>query len=387
MVIKMMNQKLKPFMVFGPGDFIKEELEARDWTQEDLAKITNLSSKTISLLMKNKARITYHIAQLLGQAFHVSPDYWVNLDLEYQLHSNNKKNEETEVDIKRKIYSNMPIRQMIKKGWLKDYQTTSELVEQVAAFWGLHQNEFSPFEKNHIPCFRRSKPHISYSNNNLNVWFQMAKNCSKVFHVNNYDPSQLKTIAEDFSAYTLDINGVKRIINDLNHAGVKFFVLSHLEKIYLDGASFYDGSNPVIVYTKRYDRNDHFWFTLAHEMGHILIHLNNPQKYYLDNLEDIDDEDEKEANEFAEKILKIKEILQLCQPFKYISEKRMVSCAGRVKVDQAIVVGALQYHKKLSAKNLNKYKKEVSSLIPAEYYIEKDWNRAKGNGLKRQITA
>jgi len=382
-----MNQRLKPFIIFGPGDFIKDELEVRDWTQADLAKITNLSSKTISLLMKNKARITYHIAQLLGQAFNVSPDYWVNLDLEYYLHSNSKNNEETEVDIKRKIYSCMPISKMINKGWIKDYQTTSELVEQVVVFWEIHHNEFSTFGKIPIPCFKRSKPHISYSNNSLNVWFQMAKNCSKLFHVNNYEPSQLKKIAEDFSAYTFDNKGVKRIINDLNNAGVKFFVLSHLEKTYLDGASFYDGSNPVIVYTKRYDRNDHFWFTLAHEMGHILIHLNNPQKYYLDNLEDIDDEDGKEANEFAEKILKIKEIVQLCRPFKYISEKRMVSCAGRLKVDQAIVVGALQYHNKLSAKNLNRYKKEVSSLIPAEYYIEKDWNRATGNELKRQITA
>jgi len=73
----MINQKLKPFMVFGPGDFIKEELEARDWTQEDLSKITNLSPKIISQLINNKIHITYKTAQVLGQAFNVSPDYWV----------------------------------------------------------------------------------------------------------------------------------------------------------------------------------------------------------------------------------------------------------------------------------------------------------------------
>jgi len=368
----MINQKLKPFMVFGPGDFIKEELEARDWTQEDLSKITNLSPKIISQLINNKIRITYKTAQVLGQAFNVSPDYWVQLDLEYQLHLNKERVQETEVDIKRKIYSHMPVRQMIKKGWFKDYQITDELIEQVRDFWSFHQDKSLSFEENSFPYLRSSKSNIAYSQNNLKVWFQMAKNCSKRFRVNDYHPELLKAIAKDFSDYTLDNHGIKRCINDLNSAGVMFFVLSHLEKTYLDGASFFDGLNPVIVYTRRYNRNDHFWFTLAHEIGHILMHLNETKKYYLDNLEDLNNEDEKEANEFAEKILKIQEILQFFHSYKYVSKKRVDSCAKILKVDPAIIVGALQYHKRLSTRNLNRYKREVSALIPKEFYVENE---------------
>ena len=73
----------------------------------------------------------------------------------------------------------------------------------------------------------------------------------------------------------------------MNQAGVKFLYQKHLIKTYLDGACFFDENKPVIIYTARYDRTDHFWFTLAHEIAHILIHFEKVKlKYILDNLED-----------------------------------------------------------------------------------------------------
>ena len=38
----------KPAEVFPPGDFIKEEMEERVWTQQDLAEILNKPLPTVN---------------------------------------------------------------------------------------------------------------------------------------------------------------------------------------------------------------------------------------------------------------------------------------------------------------------------------------------------
>lgn len=87
--------------------------------------------------------------------------------------------------------------------------------------------------------------------------------------------------------YTVRETGVPDVIHDLNEAGVIFLVQSHLSKTNLDGASFFYNDHPVIVYTARYDRIDNFWFTLAHEIAHLLLHFKqSTEGIFLDDLMD-----------------------------------------------------------------------------------------------------
>ena len=61
-----------------------------------------------------------------------------------------------------------------------------------------------------------------------------------------------------------------------------------------DGACFFQEDNPVIVYTGRYDRVDNFWFTLAHEIAHVLLHLDKKKcNAFLDDTVDRVDGDER----------------------------------------------------------------------------------------------
>lgn len=43
-------KELKPALIKGPGDIIKRYLESYGWNQEDLAEITDVSVKTISMI-------------------------------------------------------------------------------------------------------------------------------------------------------------------------------------------------------------------------------------------------------------------------------------------------------------------------------------------------
>ncbi|MGK7886758.1 MAG: HigA family addiction module antitoxin [Crocosphaera sp.] len=80
-----MENNLKAARVSQPGRVLKKELEARGWSQKDLAKIMNLSHQVINDIIKGTKKITPEIAIELSKAFGTSAKFWQNLEANYQL--------------------------------------------------------------------------------------------------------------------------------------------------------------------------------------------------------------------------------------------------------------------------------------------------------------
>lgn len=74
-----------PAEVFPPGEFVRDELEARGWTQADLAVILNKPLPAVNEIIAGKKAITPETAQALGDAFGVGPEFWLNLESAYRL--------------------------------------------------------------------------------------------------------------------------------------------------------------------------------------------------------------------------------------------------------------------------------------------------------------
>ncbi len=80
-----MPQTKRSATVFPPGDFIREELEARGWTQSQLARILGRPTQTVNLIINGKKEITTSTAVALGAALGTSPAFWLNLETAYRL--------------------------------------------------------------------------------------------------------------------------------------------------------------------------------------------------------------------------------------------------------------------------------------------------------------
>jgi HTH-type transcriptional regulator/antitoxin HigA len=78
---------------FPPGEFIREELEARGWTQSDLAKILGRPLQAINEIVNAKKRITAETAKELALAFGTSAELWLNLESAYQLSASKQPDE------------------------------------------------------------------------------------------------------------------------------------------------------------------------------------------------------------------------------------------------------------------------------------------------------
>jgi len=71
--------------VFPPGEFVKDELEARGWSQADLAEILGRSARLVSEIISGKRAVTAETARGLAEAFGTDAQTWLNLESAYSL--------------------------------------------------------------------------------------------------------------------------------------------------------------------------------------------------------------------------------------------------------------------------------------------------------------
>lgn len=375
--------EIKPGKIIGPGKHIKDELEYLGWAQQDLAEVMGVSLKTVNLLIQDKTPITFELAVNLAKAIGGTPTTWLNLYTMYRTRmeelKSSKSKENKEIEERSILYQHLPIREMKKIGWIENSRSFEKVKNQIMNIFGVDDFEKLKeiFQKKELlPAFRKSEAYQSFNDLYAYVWSLMAKKLStktKLSH--DYDRKKLEKLAERIAQYSIRNRGIEIFLNELENAGVKFLILHHLQKTYIDGASLIDEDGPVIVYTKRYDRIDNFWFVLAHEIAHILYHEEylKDKKVFIDNITELRKEkNEIEANEMAGKWLKKDEILDYFKDsYNYISEKKVNDCSKKLEIHPSLVVGILQHYGKLARKNLNRFKKEVGTLIPSKYYMEK----------------
>lgn len=80
-----MSDTLTPARAILPGRILIRELDARGWTQKDLAKITKRPTQTINEIVKGTKQITSETARELSSALGTTAEFWTNLETNYRL--------------------------------------------------------------------------------------------------------------------------------------------------------------------------------------------------------------------------------------------------------------------------------------------------------------
>jgi HTH-type transcriptional regulator / antitoxin HigA len=288
-----MNQRLAPARVPPPGRILTRELDARGWTQRDLAEITGRPIQTINEIVQAKKQITPETALELAEAFGTSAEFWTNLEIGYRLHQARKEKQEHEIGRKSKLYSLAPISELVKRGWIPVTDSLEALEKEVCDFFGIDSIDESPKLAINFRCaLERSPEAIAQL-----AWAKQVERIVSQQTVGPFDRECLQASIPEILACAEHLEDVRKVPEVLRSLGVYFAIVPHLSKTYLDGAAFYLDGHPVVALTLRYDRIDSFWFTLMHELGHIVA---GHQGSYLDDLANLALTDEEaEANQLA----------------------------------------------------------------------------------------
>jgi addiction module HigA family antidote len=68
-----------------PGEYLREMLDDLSLTQSAFAAAIGVSPMRVSHLLKGDRPVTAELALRLGRAFGQSPQYWLNLQIAYDL--------------------------------------------------------------------------------------------------------------------------------------------------------------------------------------------------------------------------------------------------------------------------------------------------------------
>ena len=132
-----MGVDLVPARVTPPGRVIRRELDARGWTQKDLAEITGRPEQAISQIVRGHKQITPETALQLAAAFGTSADLWLNLETNYRIHQARKELDQSGIARKSLLYSLTPVAELIRRGWIQASDSLEDLEREVCDFLGI----------------------------------------------------------------------------------------------------------------------------------------------------------------------------------------------------------------------------------------------------------
>ncbi len=79
------STNLRPFRPVPPGEILRREIEARGWTQRDLAAKIRRPYQAISEIINGRKQITASTALAFSALFGTSAEFWMNLETNYRL--------------------------------------------------------------------------------------------------------------------------------------------------------------------------------------------------------------------------------------------------------------------------------------------------------------
>lgn len=348
-------QTTGPARLVAPGSILRRELEARGWEAKDLAEVMARPPQMVSQIMTGKKRITEETALQIGEALEMDPSFWLNLEKSYRLGLARKAAVDEGIARRRRLRELIPCwREVTKRGWLPDSEDLDELELSVCEFLRIK----SLTEEPELAICRRHGSDDSREKRLLQgVWAKRVEHLAAEKTLPHYSKKRLLESMPDLLEMAAGQCYVEEVPAFIEHLGIAFCIVPHLEKTRLEGAAWPKAKNPILALTLRYDRLDNFWFNLLHELGHIAL---GHDGVFLDTDEDLasSDSQEKEANEFAARFLRREEVTAFWTRVGPAPPKtQIVELAEELRLAPSIVVGQLRnisgnytYHRGLDSK-------------------------------------
>lgn len=329
--------------IIAPGETVQELLETRCMTQLDLANQTGINKKTINEIIQGKASITTSTALKFEYVFNISASFWLNLESNYRETLERKKDME-QIIKEEKYLKDIPYAEMAKRNW--DYidktKDSFEKVINLRKFFSVASLNFGSELKKNLAC--RKSENDNFSINTLYCWLRYGEIEANKETYPKFNMELLKENAKTIRTYANNsfLNQLNLIKKILKECGVALVFEPHLPKTYINGVAYkITPEKAIIMISDRGKKDDILWFTLFHEIGHLLKHSKKEIFIDMDNKEK--NEIEKEADDYAKNILIPNSIYNnFIKENRIINKSNIIAFSKKNNVHPGIVLGRLQ---------------------------------------------
>jgi HTH-type transcriptional regulator / antitoxin HigA len=334
--------------VMPPGFFIREELEARGWTQAELAYTLGVPVQGVNLITSGKRAITPEMAKKLGAAFDVAPEFFLNLQQAWEL--SRAPEPDPAIAKKARLQSIYPVREMLKRRWLLSADAAG-LEKEIARFFDVDNADQIPHMAH--AAFKTSYDEMPPAQV---AWLFRVRQIAKGMVVDGaHSTASVRAAIKKLSGLLSAPEEARHVPRILSEAGIRYVIVESLPSAKIDGVCCWlNDSAPVVGMSLRYDRIDNFWFVLRHELEHVLRSDGKETAPIVDadlektaaqpDLPEAERCANEAASEFCVPAGQIESFIARKQPF--FSEQSILGFAGRHQLHPGIVAGQLRYRLK-----------------------------------------
>lgn len=350
-------------VAFHPGYYLKEIIEDSGLTQRDFARRLGTTPKNLNVILSGEQRISIDIATKLSKMLCTTVAYWLNLQQTFdEIKAEYILNEELKKE--REIF------QFIDYAYFRDNfklpdlsRKIDEQIVQLRSF--LKIASLSVLGDDDLTVsFRSYTSNLSKSNIvNANAMVQIAINKAINVDAPSFNKRKFEKAIDFALTQTRNHSTFLPEIREVFlQAGVVLVVLPNLKNSGITGATKRVNGKVMLMVNDRRHYSDTFWFTLFHEIAHVMA--SDYGVTFKDNKNKLEDD----ADSYAQqKLIPEDKYEKFVSDNVCFNETTIRYFADEINRDPGIVLGRLQYDKKVPFSD-----KKLSDSLRFRYNISID---------------
>jgi len=356
------NEEFKPNWASSPGETINSVIKQRKLSISQFQDLMDMSTSNVNSLLRGNIVIDDELAKKISNVCGASTKFWKKRDEQYR---EDLARQKQEIEESKEWFSCLPYLDLVRFGWVSKKNSLDDKIKECLRYfdvssideWANNYNDLI-----HETSFRISSSYDSKTESVI-AWLRQGLIQSEKLECHDWSPAKFQKTLQEVKVLSR-VKKPKIFIPLLKEAfckaGVSLIIAPTPKYCAASGATYFINNNKAMVLMSfRFRADDHFWFSLFHEAGHLLLH--NDSGLFIDNFNnknDLETTDKKEieANEFAANILIPSEHRDEFINLDLKDWKKMVRFAKKLNISPGIVVGQLQYLGKIRHKHFNRLK-------------------------------
>lgn len=340
------ERKIHSDLAIPPGEYLEEVLRELGMRKTELAKRMGRPAPKLSAIFTGSKSITPATAMQLEKVVGVPANIWLGLEADYRL-ALAKQQEKDQLAQEVKLLTPFCYSKLAQLGFVRKLTHRHEKVRELQRFFGVASLASVCNVSHYQAAFRVGRGGIqSPSPHALASWLRMGEIRARRTECEAFAMSRLENALTRIRQMTLKTPEEFRepLASLLASCGVALVIVPHFPGTRAHGATFWlETEKAVLMLTIRGRWADVFWFSLFHELGHILLHQRGEAFIEADPSQIEHHSQEEEANKFAAD--------QLVPPADYKNfvargdfyADSIAAFARQIGIDAGIVIGRLQH--------------------------------------------
>jgi HTH-type transcriptional regulator/antitoxin HigA len=344
----------EPDWVSPPGETIKNVLETRDIPIDEFFEVLGVEESNGHQLLSGLIAINKAIALKIESVTDIPAQFWLKRETTYRKQKESFQNESISW-LKR-----LPLADMVKLDWIPRGLSQHDKIQACFDFFGV--NSLDEWEeiytsKLSIVSFRTSNSFDTVPESVV-TWLRQAEIIAEKVKTSKWNREKLIDSLSEIRALSRikePVTFIPKLEALLNSCGVVLVIVPTPKGTRASGATYFlDSEKALLIMSFRYKTDDHFWFSLFHEIGHLILH--GDKSLFIEDSSIENSTHEKEADDFSEKVLIPAEFEQQLSEFSHQDWRGIIRFARQIGISVGIVVGQLQHREQIPHAYLNKLK-------------------------------